>query len=66
VDNGWEGEVRLLLMLDATGTILHVEIAAGSGHTLLDRAAVRAVQSMRHLPNAGVREMILPVTFQLQ
>lgn len=65
IRRGWEGEVRLLLRFDATGMILHVEIAAGSGHALLDHAAVQAVQSLRQLPNIGVREMILPVKFQL-
>ena len=66
VEQGLEGEVRLLLALDAAGRILSVEIAAGSGHPILDRAAMAAARAMGSLPDAGVKEFILPVVFRLQ
>ncbi len=66
VNQGLEGEVRLLLVLDAGGRVLSVELAAGSGHPILDRAAVAAARAMGSLPDAGVRDFILPVVFRLQ
>ena len=66
VEQGLEGEVRLLLVLDAAGQIVSVDIAAGSGHAILDRAARAAAFAMRSLPDAGVRDFILPVVFRLE
>lgn len=66
VARGWEGEVRLLLTLDAAGNVLQAEVAASSGHTVLDHAAVDAAYAVRRLPGATAREMILPVVFRLQ
>lgn len=66
VARGLEGEVRLLLTLDGNGTIQDAQVAAGSGHKLLDDAAVRAAFAMGSLPKAGAREVILPVVFRLR
>ena len=66
VARGLEGEVRLLLTLDGNGTIRDAQVAAGSGHPLLDDAAVRAAFAMGSLPEAGAREVILPVVFRLR
>ncbi len=66
VARGLEGEVRLLLTLDADGAIRDAQVAAGSGHRILDEAAVRAAFAMGSLPEAGVREVILPVVFRLR
>ena len=66
VARGLEGEVRLLLRLDAEDVILDARIASGSGHAILDQAAVDAALAMRRLPDAGVRELILSVVFKLQ
>ncbi|MCD8482725.1 MAG: energy transducer TonB, partial [Verrucomicrobia bacterium] len=38
-----EGVVRLRVQTDPNGRVIQVEIARGSGHNLLDRAAVAAV-----------------------
>lgn len=62
---GLEGEVRLLLRLAPDGVILDVGIASGSGHALLDHAAIEAALAMRRLPDAGASELILPVVFAL-
>jgi protein TonB len=66
VARGIEGEVRLLLTLDGNGAIQDVQVAAGSGHKILDYAAVRAAFAMGRLPEAGAREVILPVVFRLR
>ncbi len=66
VARGLEGEVRLLLTLDGNGTIRDAQVAAGSGHPILDEAAVKAAFAMGRLPDAGAREMILPVVFRLR
>lgn len=63
---GLEGEVRLLLSLSTEGAILDINIASSSGHPLLDQAALQAVQKMQHIPDTGLREMLLPVIFRLQ
>ena len=63
---GIEGEVHLLISLDADGSVDNVEIAAGSGHPVLDKAAVRAAWAMGSLPGASRRELILPVVFSLR
>lgn len=66
VAKGLEGEVRLLLTLDANGAIRGAQVAAGSGHRILDEAAVRAAFAMGSLPDAGAREVIFPVVFRLR
>lgn len=66
VARGLEGEVRVLLILGADGAVLDAQLAASSGHAVLDQAAVRAALAMGSLPGVRVREMILPVIFQLQ
>lgn len=63
---GLEGDVSLLLVLDAVGRVISAEVAAGSGHPLLDEAARKAALSMGSLPDAGVSQLILPVAFRLQ
>lgn len=66
VARGLEGEVRLLLTLDADGTIREALVAAGSGHAILDEAAVKAAFAMGRLPEAGAHEVLLPVVFRLR
>lgn len=66
VATGWEGEVRLLLTLDEAGRVEEAEIAASSGHGVLDQAARRAAFAMGTLGSGTRREMILPVIFRLR
>jgi protein TonB len=66
VARGLEGEVRLLLTLDGDGAIRDVQVAASSGHRILDDAAIKAVHLIGSLPEADVRELILPVVFRLR
>lgn len=66
VARGLEGEVRLLLTLDGDGAIRDAQVAAGSGHRILDEAAIQAAFAMGSLPGAEAREVILPVVFRLR
>ncbi|MCM8613254.1 energy transducer TonB [Accumulibacter sp.] len=66
VARGIEGEVRLLLRLGDDGSIVDVQVAAGSGHAILDQAAVKAAYAMGRANWAQSRELILPVIFRLQ
>jgi protein TonB len=61
-----EGEIRLILVLTEDGAIADVQIAASSGHAILDNAAIKAAWAMGLLPGASVRELILPVSFRLK
>ena len=65
VARGVEGEVRLLLTLAEDGSVLDVAVASGSGHAILDQAAIRAAYAMGRLPGTGQRELLLPVLFRL-
>ena len=42
------------------------QVAASSGHKLLDEAAVKAAMAMGRLPETGAREVLLPVVFRLR
>lgn len=66
ISRGLEGEVRLLLTLSPDGTVTDASVAVGSGHAILDRAALRAGYAMARLPGSGRREIILPVVFRLK
>ncbi len=63
---GIEGEVLVLLLVDAAGAIAAARVEESSGHPLLDEAALRAVRQLRSLPADTPREMLLPVSFRLR
>lgn len=65
VRRGLEGEVVLLLMLDAGGHVQNAEIARSSGHALLDEAALDAARRMGALPG-NPRQTLFPVSFRLE
>lgn len=64
IERGIEGRVVLLLHLSETGGVTGIEVASGSGHELLDAAAVRAAGRIGRLPG-GRRQVLLPVEFRL-
>ena len=66
IARGIEGEVRLIVKLSADGSVDSVNVAASSGHPLLDNAAIKAAYAMGRLTGATSRELILPVIFRLQ
>jgi protein TonB len=66
IARGLEGEVRLLLTLDANGAVIEAQVADSSGHAVLDQAALRAAYAMGALTGIERREIILPVRFRLR
>lgn len=65
VARGLEGEVVVAIEVDAGGRIVAATVAAGSGHVVLDDAALRAVQRIGRLPGVAGRTILLPVRFSL-
>lgn len=63
---GLEGEVVIVVELGAEGRIVDAAIASGSGHAVLDDAAVRAVRRLGSLgPSTANRTILLPVRFRI-
>lgn len=65
IARGWQGEVLVLLLLDEQGRVAAARVEQGSGHALLDDAALRAVRSLSALPADAPRQTLLPVRFRL-
>lgn len=66
LERGLEGEVTLLVQLGENGRILDASIASGSGHQILDDAAVRAVLKLGTLgPSSANKSILLPVRFRI-
>jgi protein TonB len=66
IARGLEGEVLVLIIIDQSGTVTAARVEQGSGHGILDDAALRAVRSLRSLPADAPREALLPVRFRLR
>jgi protein TonB len=66
VRRGLEGEVVVLLDLGEGGRILEAAVASGSGHPMLDEAALRAARRLGSLsPTLAGKAILLPVRFRL-
>lgn len=65
VARGLEGDALVMIFLDESGAVVAARVERGSGHAILDQAAVAAARQVRSLPAAGVREVLLPVRFRL-
>ncbi len=68
---GLQGGVLLTARIRADGSCAEVRLARSSGHPLLDRAAVTAVQQWRFLPARHGETPVdswvnIPITFRLQ
>jgi len=66
VERGLEGEVKLRLQLDPTGRVIDTAVLSGSGHALLDQAALDAAQQIGRIDAGGAEELLLPVVFRLE
>jgi protein TonB len=66
IARGLEGEVLVLIVIDESGHVSGARVEQGSGHRILDDAALRAVRSLRSLPADAPREALLPVRFRLR
>ena len=56
----------MLIIIDESGRVTAARVEQGSGHRILDDAALRAVRSLRSLPADAPREALLPVRFRLR
>lgn len=65
IARGLQGEVVVLLVLDESGAVIASRVEQGSGHAMLDDAALRAVRSLHSLPADAPRQALLPVRFRL-
>jgi protein TonB len=66
IAQGLEGEVLVLIIIDESGRVTAARVEEGSGHKILDDAALHAVRSLRSLPADAPREALLPVRFRLR
>jgi protein TonB len=66
IARGLEGDATVMLFLDESGDAIAARLESSTGHVLLDAAAVRAVGSLRGLPESAPREILLPVRFRLK
>ncbi len=69
--NGWQGTVRLRVLVGVKGQVEDVVMGVGSGYPELDRAAADAVRKWRFAPavqegKAAVAWITLPVVFVLK
>ncbi|MDO8960307.1 MAG: TonB family protein [Rhodocyclaceae bacterium] len=64
IERGIEGDVIVLLTLTPNGGVAAAAVATGSGHPILDAAALAAVRGINGLPTAQ-RQVLLPVRFRL-
>lgn len=65
INQGIEGIVQVLIVLDASGNVTASRIEQPSGFPILDNAALRAVKSLHTLPSDTPREVVIPVSFRL-
>ncbi len=63
--NGWSGEVTLLATVGTDGRCISLCLLASSGHYVLDKAALRAVESWRFKNVSDVVEVKIPIKFVL-
>jgi protein TonB len=66
IARGLEGTVMLLMVFADDGHVTDVQLAASSGHAILDNAAIRAAYAIGRMPGQPAGESIKAVTFQLQ
>ncbi len=66
IARGLQGEVLVLLLLAPDGSVAAARVEQGSGHRLLDDAALQAVRALRSLPADAPRETLIPVRFRLR
>lgn len=64
---GWEGTVMIRATVAPGGRVLAAAVSRGSGHPVLDRAALESVKTWRFSPTrgGGPSTVEVPVTFRL-
>src|SRR3569623_894573 len=68
---GWQGEVKVSVRVNADGRLRDIFLVASSGHAVLDRAALRSLAELRRLDDGGRGlsgrhfDMVLPIQYHL-
>ena len=63
---GWQGKVRLGFVLLADGGVRDLVVKEGSGHEVLDDAAIAAVHAAAPFPPPGADvQIVIPLSFRL-
>lgn len=68
---GWQGEVKVGVRVNADGRLSDIHLVASSGHDVLDRAALRSLAELRRLDDGGRWlsgshfDMVLPIQYHL-
>jgi TonB family protein len=66
-NQGWKGQARLAVDVDANGNVTNVRLINSSGHLELDEAAIRQARQWKFTPSASGRQGIgAKVDFQLE
>ncbi|MBP6095593.1 MAG: TonB family protein [Methyloversatilis sp.] len=66
VERGLKGEVKVRLQLDPTGRVIDTAVLSGSGHAVLDQAALDAARQIGRIDAGGAGELLLLVVFRLE
>lgn len=66
IAQGLEGEATVLLIVDEAGNVVAARLEQGTGHRILDEAALRAARALKALPADAPRETVLPIRFRLR
>lgn len=66
IARGLQGEAHVLLVIDEAGNVVATRLEQGSGHAILDEAALRAGRSLKSLPADAPRQTVLPIRFRLK
>jgi protein TonB len=69
--NRWEGVVQLRAWITTSGEVEQVVVEQGSGHVVLDQAAVNGVRRWRFVPARHGDQLIacevrIPIAFRLE
>jgi protein TonB len=69
---GWQGRVRVGLLIEADGDLTDIRLVESSGYAVLDKAAVKNLIELSHVPAAGQwldgrdMDVVLPVNYRLE
>ena len=72
IDRGFEGTVRMVVVVSKSGALEKVSIAQKSRHSILNKAAIKATERAAPFPalpaalNTDEFEITVPITFKLQ
>lgn len=65
-ERGWEGEVRVKLVVTASGVLTDIQLARSSGYPVLDAVSLQSLRQVGTLPPPGKPwQLTLPIQFRL-